>query len=167
MKNIEVIRSCKAVSEQDLRDQTELNNDEINLILGYVEGHGYKLYWENPRNWILVDTEEPENEPEDIYDIEYLIERVSHWNYEFLTDDAVTGEWRKKIEMDATAIENIQTRYDQRDGYYIGTPTVRELITILSKLPQDYRVTCCGGEIYLYRFEEGKHITIDNERSLS
>lgn len=166
MKNIEAIRTCKTLSEQDLRDQMDLSDNEIDLILGYVKGHGYELYWEDQRNWILVDTEEPENEAENIYDIEYLIERVSHWNYEFICDDEVTGEWREEVEKDATIIANIQTRYDQRCGYYIGTPTVQELIAILSKLPQDYKVTCCGGKNYIYRFETGNYITIDHESYL-
>ena len=52
------------------------------------------------------------------------------------------------------------------EGYAVGTPTVKELIAILSKLPQDYRVTCCGGENYLYLFAKDKYITIDNERWL-
>ena len=54
------------------------------------------------------------------------------------------------------------------EGYYIGQPTVKESIAILSQLPEDCRVTCCGAESYLYLFEEGneKHITIDNEQYL-
>lgn len=78
-----------------------------------------------------------------------------------------SGEWRKEVLRDAGMIARIQDRWDIRDGHYIGTPTVKELIAILSKLPQDYKVTCCGGENYLYRFEEGKYITIDNERCLN
>jgi len=37
------------------------------------------------------------------------------------------------------------------------------LIAILSKLPQDYRVTNCGAENFLYMFPQNKYITIDNE----
>jgi hypothetical protein len=42
---------------------------------------------------------------------------------------------------------------------------VKELIAILSQLPEDYRVTCCGEESYLYLFDEDgeKYITIDKE----
>lgn len=59
----------------------------------------------------------------------------------------------------ADLTEEDGTRY----GVPIGTPTVKELIAILSKLPEDYRVTCCGGENYLYFWPEQKSITIDNE----
>lgn len=162
MKNIDIIYSGKTLIAQDLRDQMDLSDDEINLILGYVEGHGYKLYWGNQGRWMLVDTEEAENEPEELYDIGELIERVSQWNYEFLVDDAVTGEWREKVKRDADVIAKICEQLGERRGYCVGTPTVSELIAILSKLPQDYKVTCCGGENYIYRFETGKYITIDH-----
>ena len=52
-------------------------------------------------------------------------------------------------------------------GYAIGTPTVKELITILSELPEDYRVTCCGAEGFIHMFEEDKYITIDTEQYLT
>lgn len=61
------------------------------------------------------------------------------------------------------------TPYDEwgnNEGYPIGTPTIKELISILSQLPEDYRVTCCGGENYLYLLANKKSITIDCERYL-
>ncbi len=73
--------------------------------------------------------------------------------------------------MNKTAMNNIVlTPYNEdtnNEGYPIGQPTVKELIAILSQLPEDYRVTCCGGENYLYLFEEGKYITIDCEDYLT
>ena len=39
-------------------------------------------------------------------------------------------------------------------------------IVDLSKLPEDYRVYCCGGENYLYLWSNNKNITIDCERCL-
>lgn len=140
--------------------------EEAEMLLSYVIEHGYMLQIGEENMLYLVDTDEPENEPVALYE-EELITQVCDWNYEFLLDDNVTGEWREKVLQDARIIAGIQDRWGVRGGHYIGTPTVKELIAILSKLPQDYRVTCCGGENYLYRFEEGKYITIDNERSLS
>ena len=52
-------------------------------------------------------------------------------------------------------------------GYEIGTPTVKELIAILSKLPEDYRVTCCGADGFIHLFDDDKYITIDTERFLT
>lgn len=140
--------------------------EEANMLLGYVTKNGYMLQIGEKYALYLVDPNEPENEPVALYEDE-LITQVSDWNYELLLDDAVNGEWRKEVLRDAGIIASIQDRWDIREGYCIGTPTVKELIAILSKLPQDYRVTCCGGENYLYRFEEGKYITIDHEHSLN
>ena len=142
-----------------------LSDEEAKMILGYVEGHGYAVRLNDQGTMICVDLDEPENEPE-AYSIEELIDRVCHWNYEFLLDDTVAGDWRESINRDAVVIGEIHERMGSRDGYCIGTPTVKELIAILSKLPEDYRVTCCGGKNYLYRFEEDKYITIDCERYL-
>ena len=48
-------------------------------------------------------------------------------------------EWAKNDNLELT-----------ENGYPIGVPTVKELIAILSKLPEDYRVYCCGAENYLW-----------------
>ena len=52
-------------------------------------------------------------------------------------------------------------------GQSIGTPTVKELIAILSKLPEDYPVTCCGTDGFLHLLEHEKFITIDTEQYLT
>lgn len=147
-------------------ENLEFSTEEANLILGYVNGHGYDLCMDNNNHYLLVDRDEPENEPEVLYDIRDLMERVNQWNYEFLLDDTITGECYERVRRDSDVIVNILENFGERRGYYIGQPTVKELIAILSKLPQDYQVSCCGGENYLYRFEEGKYITIDNESFL-
>ena len=144
-------------------EHLDFSLEEAKLILVYVNGHGYDLCVDNDNHYLLVDRDNPENEPEELYDIMDLMERVNQWNYEFLLDDTITGEWYERVRRDSDVIVNILEKFGERRGYYIGKPTVKEMIAILSKLPQDYRVTCCGGENYLYRFEEGKYITIDHE----
>jgi len=140
--------------------------EEATLVFRYVTDHGYCLYrvinGERYGDRVCAGLGEPENEPV-AHCFEELITCVCRWNYELLLDDAVTGEMRESVERDAVVISNLQEWTGVRDGYCIGKPTVKELIAILNKLPQDYRVTCCGGENYLYRFEEGKYITIDCE----
>ena len=73
--------------------------------------------------------------------------------------------------MNKTVMHNaLPTPYNAEtntEGCAIGTPTVKELIAILSKLPQDYAVTCCGTNAYLYLMEESKSITIDCEGYLA
>ena len=147
-------------------EQLGFSTEEAKLILSYVNGHGYDLHLSADNRYLLVDRDEPENEPEELYDILDLMERVNQWNYEFLLDDTITGEWYETVRRDSNVIVNILENFGERCGYFIGQPTVKEMIAILSKLPQDYRVTCCGGENYLYLFEEGKYITIDHESFL-
>ena len=167
-----MIKNCATESKKyfenanDFAVWTGLTTEEATMILGYVEGHGYELYADDHNNFLLVDLDEAEMEPEALGDITDLMARISQWNYEFLLDDAVTGHWRESVKRDASLIADLQERLCFVRGHYIGTPTVKELIAILSKLPQDYRVSCCGGENYLYRFEEKKHITIDHEEFL-
>ena len=143
-------------------DRLKLTAEEAKLILGYVEGHGYGLCLDEHGTMFCVDLEEPENEPV-VYSLEELMERVSQWNYEFLVDDTVTGDWRENVLKDATVIESVLDRTGARDGFRIGKPTVKSLIAILSKLPQDYTVTCGGGENYLYLFPKEKLLSIDSE----
>ena len=52
------------------------------------------------------------------------------------------------------------------EGQYIGIPTVKELIAILTKLPQDYKVTCCGTVGYIHLLPEN-YVTIDCEQYLA
>ena len=143
-----------------------LSDEEAKMILGYVEGHGYAVRLNDQGTMICVDLDEPENEPE-AYSIEELIEQVSQWNYEFLQDNEVTGEWRDTILRDAEIIDGMLNRMGTRTGYSIGTPTVKALIEVLRKFPEDYIVTCGGAENYLYLFAKDKYITIDHESYLS
>ena len=115
---------------------------------------------------ILVDTEEPENGIV-ARGYEELIDRINTWNYEFIQDNEVTGEWRDNVIKDAEVIDGMLNRMNTRTGYSIGTPTVKALIDVLSKFPEDYVVTCGGAENYLYLFAKDKYITIDCESYLS
>ena len=95
-----------------------------------------------------------------------LMDRVSTWQYEFLDDTEVRGAYREQMTKDMEVIDGILERMGWREGRHLGTPTVKQMIKILSKLPEDYRITCCGAENYLYVFASSKCITIDNEQYL-
>ena len=92
---------------------------------------------------------------------------IHQWNYEFIEDSEVVGVYREQIYIDAEMMSRISDRMDCLEGHPIGMPTVKELIAILSKFPEDYRVTCCGAENYLHLFSDKKYLTIDNERCLA
>lgn len=165
MKNIEMIPSEKTFIEWASREDAGLNlsEKEAGMMLGYVLGHGCGVYIDATDTIVLLDMEEPQNGII-AKGLNELIERISSWNYEFLEDDETNAAHREEILMDAEVIDNIMERMGCRVGRPIGTPTVKELIAVLSKLPEDYRVTCCGADNFLYLFPQSKAITIDCER---
>ena len=162
MKNIEMIPTEKTFIEWANKEFDELNltDMEAGMLLGYIGGHGYGVSLDETDTMILVDTEEPENGIV-AKGIAELIDRINAWNYEFIQDSEVIGEQREQVLKDMEMIDELLG--DARRGLPIGTPTVKELIAILSKYPEDYRVTCCGAANYLYLFTKDKYITIDNE----
>ena len=166
MKNITLVPSEKTFIDWAERNGLELSSDEATLLLGYISGHGYGVTLDERDLIVLVDIEYPENGII-ARGIEELLERVSTWNYEFLQDSEVVGSHREQIIMDMKKIARLIDRVDLQRGMAMGVPTVKELIAILSKLPEDYRVYCCGGENYLYIWEKSKSITIDHEYSLA
>lgn len=140
----------------------ELTAEEARMVFGYIEGHGYGASLDADGDILVVDTEEPENGVV-AKGIEELLDRVNTWNYEFLQDDEVVGEFREQVIKDSEILDVLFQRVGSRVGVHIGTPTVKELIAILSKLPEDYRVYNCGAENYLYLWSTRKSMTIDNE----
>ena len=73
---------------------------------------------------------------------------------------------RKDFYNEVLNANHSQDDFRAMDGYPIGNPTVKEFIGILRKFPADYRITCCGGENFLYLFPDNGYITIDNESYL-
>lgn len=171
MENVIAKKNCFKNAEEFLmwdnshKYGVDLTLEDVKLILDYVEGHGYAICPGDQWEILLVDLDEPENEPQSLC-IEELINRVCQWNYELLLDDAAIGEMRENVNREAKLIGELQERIGSRDGYCIGSPTVKELIAILSKLPQDYKVYCCGTDNHLYLFPTGNYLTIDCERYL-
>ena len=147
--------------ENRTRFSMELTTEEATLILAYIKARGYILCAYDQDTLSIKNLEESET-----LDVEELVRRVCNWNYELLLDNTITGEQHKKYLQDAELISNVLDRCGARDGYCIETPTIKEMLTILNKFPEDYRVTCCGGWNYLYLFSESKTITIDCERYL-
>lgn len=95
------------------KENLKLTAEETKMILGYVEGHGYQVGLDEQGTLICVDVEEPENALAAI-SFEELIEQMDHWNYEFLLDNTVTGEWRERINQDSTVISKIYDRMGTR-----------------------------------------------------
>ena len=168
MKNIELVPSEKTFINWVNTENSNINltPEDAGLLLGYIMGHGCGVGLDATDTIVVVDIEDPENGII-ARGFEELLERVSSWNYEFLQDSEVVGSHREQIIMDMEKIARLIDRVDLRHGMAMGVPTVKELIAILSKLPEDYRVYCCGGENYLYIWEKRKSITIDHEYTLA
>ena len=164
---IEMIPSEKTFIEWVEMDSTglELTEKEVGLVLGLVLGHGCGVGLNCSDTIICVDLENPENGVI-ATGFDELMERVITWHYEFLDDPEVDGLFREQLIMDTEVLDGILERMGWREGRHLGTPTVKQMIKILSKLPEDYRITCCGAENYLYVFASSKCITIDNEQYL-
>lgn len=167
MNVIEVIPSESTFIEWVNRKYEDLNltTEEARLLLDYVLGHGCGVCLDTTDTILLLDTDEPENGVI-AKGFEELIDRISSWNYEFIEDYETVGAFREQVFKNAEVIDSIMDRVGSRCGFPIGTPTVKELIAVLRNLPEDYRVTCCGAENYLYLFSKDKYITIDNENYL-
>lgn len=159
---IEMIPSEQTFVEW-VRNDLEMTNEEAGLLLGYVLGHGCGVYIDASNTINLVDVEDLANGVI-AKGFDEIIERISEWNYEFLQDDEVVGEFREQILMDAKVIHDIECRMNSSFGIPIGTPTVKELIAILSKFPEDCRVSCCGADNHLHWFVDKNCLTIDSER---
>lgn len=144
----------------------DLTKEEAKMLLSYVEGHGHSVSVNEEDAIVLVDIEEPENGVVAV-GIEELIEHVSIWNYEFLQDNEVAGEFREEAIKDCEMIDVLLDRMGIHIGQPLGTPTVKELIAALRNLPEDYRVTCCGADCYVHLFAKDKYITIDSEHYLT
>ena len=167
MNNIKMIPTKETFIKWANKEFGELNltDMEAGMLLGYIEGHGYGVSLDANDIMILVDTEEPENGVVE-RGFDDIMRCIRQWNYEFIEDSEVVGAYREQIYIDAEMMSRISDRMGCFEGHPIGMPTIKELIAILSKFPEDYRVTCCGAENYLYLFEKDKYITIDNEYCL-
>ena len=135
------------------------------ILMEYVREHGYQVGFKEERYAIGVDVKDSENGIV-ANNVEELIAKARLWNYELLISEEAEGERRKKIMEDATILDELEEMISDKTGYPLGNLTVKELIAVLSKMPEDYRMTCCGAENYLYLFTKDKYITIDNERWL-
>ena len=166
MKNITLVLSEKTFAEWLNRDYTcpGIKTEEAGLLLGYILGHGCGVFLDATDTIVVMDIEDPENGVI-ARGFDELLERVSSWNYEFLQDSEVVSYHREQILKDAEILDRLMD--GSHIGQPLGCPTVKELITALSNLPEDYRVTCCGAECFFHLFAQNKYITIDSEHYLT
>lgn len=93
-----------------------------------------------------------------------VLEMVDHFMAQGMTEEQASelanSEWQARQSCDAPAHEKpelIQT------GHEMGYPSVQEMIELLSKLPKDYKVSCCGMDLWANIIHEDKIVVIDSE----
>ena len=168
MRSIEMIPSEKTFAEwvECENRGLELTTEEASVLLEYITMHNCHVCVDATGAIVLVDVDDPESSIIAIGFYE-LLERVVGWNYALLQDAAVTGLQREQVLKHSEVLENIMDGMGYHGGLPLGIPTVKELIAVLSKMPEDFRVTCCGANCNIHLFPKSKVITIDCEQYLT
>ena len=86
-RDVELITTPKEL-EQWMRDadvQMKFDTDDMEILLGYVEGHGYALAKDENNQLVRVDMELDEVEVED-YTLDDAIDQACEWNYSLILE---------------------------------------------------------------------------------
>lgn len=71
------------MSDNDV--QMEFSSDDLEILLGYLEGHGYALAKDTNNQLVRVDMESDEMEVEE-YTLDDAIDQVCDWNYSLILE---------------------------------------------------------------------------------
>lgn len=86
-RDVELITTPQEL-EQWIRDaevQMKFNTDDMEILLGYLEGHGYALAKDEHNQLVRVDMESDEVEVED-YTLDDAIDQACEWNYSLILE---------------------------------------------------------------------------------
>ena len=73
----------KWMSDSDV--QMEFSSDDMEILLGYLEGHGYALAKDTNNNLVRVDMESDEIEVDE-YTLDDAIDQACDWNYSLILE---------------------------------------------------------------------------------
>ena len=73
----------KWMSDNDV--QMEFSSDDLEILLGYLEGHGYALAKDTNNQLVRVDMESDEMEVEE-YTLDDAIDQACDWNYSLILE---------------------------------------------------------------------------------
>lgn len=71
------------MSDNDV--QMEFSSDDLEILLGYLEGHGYALAKDTNNQLVRVDMESDEMEVDE-YTLDDAIDQVCDWNYSLILE---------------------------------------------------------------------------------
>ena len=109
-KEIELITTPqelqKWMSEQNV--QMEISSDDMEILLGYMEGHGYALARGPSGDLVRVDMESEETEVDE-YSLDDAIDQACEWNYSLILE----AEEKRDNPKDFISFVNEQARYEK------------------------------------------------------
>ena len=85
-----------------------MNREGAEILLNYMEGHDYRVGIDTAGNMVRVDVSDANSLVEE-YSLDDLIDDVSEWNYELLTD----ADMKRKNPENFIDFANEQARYEK------------------------------------------------------
>ena len=96
----------KWMSDNDV--QMEFSSDDLEILLGYLEGHGYALAKDTNNQLVRVDMESDEMEVEE-YTLDDAIDQACDWNYSLILE----ADENRNNPKNMIDFANEQARYDK------------------------------------------------------
>lgn len=86
-REIELITTPQELQKwmSDSNVQMEFSSDDLEILLGYLEGHGYALAKDTNNQLVRVDMESDEMEVDE-YTLDDAIDQVCDWNYSLILE---------------------------------------------------------------------------------
>lgn len=86
-REIELITTPQELQKwmNDSDVQMEFSSDDMEILLGYLEGHGYALAKDTNNNLVRVDMESDEMEVDE-YTLDDAIDQACDWNYSLILE---------------------------------------------------------------------------------
>ena len=109
-RDVELITTPQEL-EQWMRDadvQMKFDTGDMEILLGYIEGHGYALGRDTNSQIVRVDMESDEVEVED-YTLDDAIDQACEWNYSLILE----ADENRNIPDNFISFDNEQARYDK------------------------------------------------------
>lgn len=94
------------MSDNDV--QMEFSSDDLEILLGYLEGHGYALAKDTNNQLVRVDMESDEMEVEE-YTLDDAIDQACDWNYSLILE----ADENRNNPKNMIDFANEQARYDK------------------------------------------------------
>lgn len=92
----------------DAAPEFQMDQEGARILLNYMEGHDFRVGFDAAGNMVRVDVSEVEESVEP-YSLDDLVDAVSEWNFELLTE----ADEHRKNTTNLIDFANAQARYEQ------------------------------------------------------